>query len=515
MATADLPDDPASLKAIIAALSGALSEAETTIASLRLQLARARRQQFGAKSEKLDRLVDQLELQLEDLEAAEGARIADAPMAAAAILADVAGRRMPARRPLPEHLPRETVTHPGPAACPCCGGKLAAIGEDVSEVLEYVPGRFKAIRHIRPKFSCRSCETIHQPPAPSLPIIRGRAGPKLLAHVLVSKFDDHLPLYRQAEICARDGVDLERSTLADWVGRSTALLKPLALAIARHTMAGDALHADDTPVKVLAPGAGKTREGRFWVYVRDERPCAGEAAPAVAYFYSPDRKGERPDTHLKHFRGVLHADGYAGFERLFLGGRMIEAACMAHVRRKFFDIAESQNTPITREALERIATLYGVEAEARGHPPDARRALRLAKAKPVFEDLMAWLEAAVVKLSAKTELAKAIRYAQARREALGRYLDNGRIEIDNSAAERTLRGVAVGRKNYLFAGADSGGDRAAIAYTLIETAKLNGVNPEAWLADVLARIADHPINRVEELLPWRWRNDQQQNLAAA
>jgi hypothetical protein len=235
----------------------------------------------------------------------------------------------------------------------------------------------------------------------------------------------------------------------------------------------------------------------------------------VAYFYSPDRKGERPDTHLKDFRGVLHADGYAGFERLFLGGRMIEAACMAHVRRKFFDIAESQNTPIAREALERIAALYGVEAEARGHPPDARRALRLAKAKPVFEDLMAWLEAAVVKLSAKTELAKAIRYAQARREALGRYLDNGRIEIDNSAAERTLRGVAVGRKNYLFAGADSGGDRAAIAYTLIETAKLNGVNPEAWLADVLARIADHPINRVEELLPWRWRNDQQQNLAAA
>ena len=513
MSEATLPDDPAALKAIIAALHGALAEAETTIATLQLQLARARRMQFGAKSEKLDRIVDQLELQLEDVEAAEAARIIAEPIAAPFIEA-LQDKRLPARRPLPEHLPRETITHAAPAACPC-GGALSRLGEECSEVLEYVPGRFKAIRHVRPKFACRACETIHQAPAPSLPIERGRPGPRLLAHVLVSKFDDHLPLYRQAEIYAREGVALERSTLADWVGRATALMKPLADAIARHAMAGATLHADDTPVRVLSPGKGTTKEGRFWVYVRDERPCAGEAAPAVAYAYSPDRKGERPSAHLRAFRGVLHADGYAGFDRLFLDGRMAEAACMAHVRRKFFDEAQAHQTPIAAEALTRIAALYAVEAEARGQPPDQRRALRQQKAKPIFDDLMAWLEAQTRRISGKSELAKAIRYALSRRAALAAYLDDGRIEIDNSAAERALRGVAIGRKNYLFAGSDAGGERAAIAYTLIETARINGVDPQAWLADVLSRIADHPINRIDELLPWNWAESQQREAAAA
>jgi transposase len=499
---AALPDDPEALKAIIGALSGELAEAQGVIENLKLQLARARRQQFGAKSEKLNRLIDQFELQLEDLEAAEAQRLALAPALAAFVA--LQDKRVPARRPLPDHLPRETVTHAAPDTCPCCGGKLDRLGEDASEVLEYMPGRFKAIRHVRPKFSCRACETICQAPAPSLPIARGRAGPKLLAHVLVSKFCDHLPLYRQSDIYARDGVELERSTLADWVGRSTALLQPLADAIARHAMAGATLHADDTPVRVLSPGRGTTKEGRFWVYVRDERTHAGQAAPAVAYFYSPDRKGERPDGHLKDFRGVLHADGYAGFDRLFVGGRMTEAACMAHVRRKFFDFAASHKSPIALEALERIAALYAIEAQIRGRPPDVRRAIRQETAAPVFNDFIAWLEASLARLSAKNDLAKAIRYALARRRALACYLDDGRVEIDNSAAERALRGVAIGRKNYLFAGADSGGVRAAIAYTLVETAKANGVDPEAWLADVLARIADHPINRIEDLLPWRW-----------
>jgi transposase len=455
---------------------------------------------FGAKSEKLDRLIEQLELQLGDLEEDAAEASTRTPPATNA----EAGKRIPARRPLPEHLERDIVEHAGPCACPRCGGKLSRIGEDVCEVLEYVPGRFKAIAHVRPKFSCRLCETICQPPAPSLPIARGRPGPKLLAHVLVSKYCDHLPLYRQSDIYARDGVELERSTLADWVGRSAALLTPLAQAIARHAMAGPTLHADDTPVRVLDPGRGKTKEGRFWVYARDERPCAGGAAPAVAYFYSPDRKGEHPAAHLKDFRGVLHADGYSGFDRLFTGGRTVEAACMAHVRRKFFDIAADNPAPIATEALQRIAALYEVEAEARGQPPDRRRALRQARAAPLFAAFMTWLEATSARLSAKSDLAKAIRYALARRDALARYLEDGRIEIDNSAAERALRGVAVGRKNYLFAGSDAGGARAAVVYTLIESAKLNNVDPESWLADVLARIADHPINRIKELLPWRW-----------
>jgi transposase len=382
---------------------------------------------------------------------------------------------------------------------------MRRLGEDVTEVLEYVPARFKVIRHIRPKFSCRFCETITQAPMPSLPIERGRPGPGLLAHVLVSKYADHLPLYRQAEIYAREGVDLDRSTLADWVGKAAWLLRPLVDALAREVMSADRLFADDTPVPVLAPGTGKTKTGRLWVYVRDDRPHAGKVPPAVLYRYSPDRKGERPREHLKGFSGFLQADGYAGFDGLYESGRVVEVACWAHVRRKFFDVHQANGSAIAREALDRIGALYAIEAEIRGRPPDDRLRTRQARAGPLLVGLKTWLETTRPKLSGKSDLAAAMRYALSRWDALTRYCDDGRLEIDNNAAERSIRPLALGRKNYLFAGSDAGGQRAAAIYSLIEAAKLNGLDPQMWLRDVLVRIADHPVNRVSAFLPWNWK----------
>jgi transposase len=496
-----LPDDTEALKALVLAQAAELQCKTLKIEQLKAQLAKLRRMQFGHSSEKLDSAIAQLELMIEDLHESEGESGTKQSPEAAALREE---KQKPVRKPLPEHLPRETVTHSAACVCPKCGGEVRRLGEDVTEVLEFVPASFKVIRHVRPKFSCRRCEAITQAAMPSLPIERGRPGPGLIAHVLVSKYADHLPLYRQSEIYGREGVDLERSTLADWVGRASGLLSPLVEALRKDAMASDVLHGDDTPVPVLAPGTGKTKTGRLWTYVRDGRPYGDVRPPAAAYFYSPDRKGEHPAAHLKDFKGTLHADGYAGFNAIFGQKRVVEAACWAHVRRKFFDVHAATGSPIAKEALDRIGALYGIEVEARGRPPDERRRLREQKSKQLLDELRTWLAATNTKLSQKTQLAAAIRYTLSRWPALTRFIEDGRIEIDNNAAERSIRPLALGRKNYLFAGSDAGGERAATIYSLIETAKLNGLDPEAYLRDVIARIADHPINRIGELLPWNW-----------
>ncbi len=476
---------------------------EHEIDHLKLLIAKLRRMQFGRRSEKVERQIEQLELRLEDLEARQATSQAQSEPASST-KASITSK--PARRPLPEHLPRQLQKHdPAETVCPDCGGILRLLGEDVSEVLEYVPAHWKVIRHVRPKLSCTACERIVQSPAPTRPIARGLAGPGLLAHVLVSKYADHLPLYRQSEIYARQGVELERSTLADWVGGASALLEPLVEALRRYVFDCSKLHADDTPVPVLAPGTGKTKTGRLWTYVRDDRPAGDTAAPAVWFAYSPDRKGEHPERHLREFRGTLQADAYAGFNRLYEGGRIQEAACWAHVRRKFYELEQAHASPIATEAIKRIGQLYAIESDIRGRPPDERRAVRQARARPVLDAMREWFESWLPKLSRKSDTTAAIRYALSLWEALGRYCDDGRLEIDNNAAERALRAVALGRKNYLFAGSDHGGERAAAIYSLIGSAKLNGLDPEAYLREVLSRIADHPINRIAELLPWNIR----------
>jgi len=510
----DLPDDIAALKRIIAAMARDAATAQVEIAKLKFQLARYRRTEFGRSSEKLAQESEQLELAIEALETDQAERLATAAPGAAAIVDDATEAQKPARRPLPDHLPREVVRHRAGPACPSCGGALRRLGEDVSETLDYVPGRFKVVRHIREKLSCRSCDTVVAAPAPDHAIARGRAGAGLLAHIVVSKFDDHLPLYRQTEIYARDGVSLETSTLSGWVGATTTVLTPLVDALAADIIGSDTLHVDDTPVPVLAPGTGKTKTGRLWVYVRDERPFAGDRPPAALFRYSADRKGEHPRAHLNEFTGVIHADGYAGFNELFAGTRIVEAGCWAHVRRKFFDVHAATASPIAKEALDRIGQLYGVEETIKGFSPDHRRRERQQHSTPIAAALAEWADETARKLSRKSELAAAFRYLRARRPALGRCFDDGRLALDNNPAERALRCVAIGRKNYLFAGSDAGGHRAAAMYSLIETAKLNGLNPQLYLTDVLTRIADHPARQIADLLPWHWQPAQLSRPAA-
>ena len=504
---------------LAAARAGLLAKA-LEIEKLKLQIARLRRQQFGPSSEKIARTIEQLELMLEELEAQTPIPAAAADPAPDAELSSASTKsKRSGRQPLPAHLPRHEIVHEPSCTCPACGGEMRKVGEDVTEILDYIPGRFEVIRHVRPAFSCRSCESMVQEPMPSLPIERGQPGAGLLAHVLVGKYCDHLPLYRQSGIYAREGVDLDRSTLADWVAKATALVSPLIETVAQHVMAAEKLHADDTPVPVLAPGTGKTKIGRLWVYLRDERPYGGPVPPAVVYRYSPDRWGEHPRAHLAAFRGFLQADGYSGFGPLYecaegQAATVTEVACWAHVRRKFYDIHVATSAPIAAEALQRIGQLFDIERAAMGRSPEERRRVRQSAARPLIEALASFLDASLATISGRGELAGAIRYGRSRWTALTRYLDDGRLEISNNAAERSIRPLALGRKNYLFAGSDIGGVRAAAAYTLIETAKLNGIDPEAYLRDILGRIADHPINRIAELLPWNAISSSTARLAA-
>jgi transposase len=461
---------------------------------LKLRLAKLLRERFGVSSEKLRREIEQLELMLSESEEQIAEATSPDAMEPAAPPDPELPRRKPTRRPLPETLPRDVVEHAAPCACPKCGGSLRPLGEDVTEVLDYIPGSFRVTRHLRPKLTFRVCENIAQAPVPSLPINRGMAGPGLLAHVLVAKYCDHQPLYRQAEIYARDGIDLDRSTLADWVGQTARLVRPLVEAVGTHVMTADRVHADDTTVPVLDPGRGRTATGRLWSYVRDDRPFAGKAPPAVLYCYSPDRKGEHPRQHLAGFNGILQADGYAGYAGLSERG-VTEAACWAHARRKFFDVHAETKSPLALEAMQRIAALYEIEGSIRGQLADDRLAARGVRSAPLFADLRAWLEKTLARVSGKSDLAVAIRYTLSRWQALTLGLRDGRACIDNNAAERAMRPMTLGRKNWLFCGSDAGGERAAAIYSLTETAKLNMLDPEDYLRQVLRRIADHPVKR--------------------
>lgn len=493
----------------IASLRRQLASRDELIAKLMNEIARLKRWQFGRSAERMADTLSQLQLALDDLQAEQKnteAAIEPKPSAEDSSEAPSDKRVTPIRRAarsLPAHLPRETVIHePQTCTCPDCGSALRKLGEDVSEMLDFVPGYFKVIRHVRPKLSCGHCSRVIQEPAPSRPIERGLPAPGLLAQVVVAKYADHTPLYRQHGIYRRSGVELERATLADWVGHAARLLAPLAGAVGRYVLSAEKVHTDDTPVPVLDPGRGRTKTGRLWTYVRDDRPAGSRAPPAVWYRYSPNRQGIHPREHLEGFTGILQADAYSGYGPIYEDGLVLEAACWAHVRRKWYDIYVAERSPLAAEAIRRIGLLYAIEREIRGKLPQERVVVRQARATSVLEELHAWLSATLLAVSAKSNLAAAIKYALVRWRALIRYTLDGRIEIDNNTAERSIRPIVLGRRNYLFAGSDGGGESAANVYTLIGTALLNGIEPYVYLREVLGRIADHPINRIEQLLPW-------------
>lgn len=509
---APLPSDPDELRAFAASLQAELYAKALYIEKLKAQLAALRRARFGRSSEKMDREIEQLELLVGEIEETDAAR-AELRQATESSAPVQAPRReeqiQPVRKALPAHLPRERVEHDAGCVCPDCGSTdLTVIGTDEREMLEYVPSHFKVIVHARPKVSCRACEKIRQSAMPALPIERGLPGPGLLAHVLVSKYCDHLPLHRQSAIYAREGVDISRSTMADWAGRMSVTLAPLADVIAGHVRAGQTIHADDTPVPVLDPGRGRTKTGRLWVAVRDERPWGSGVPPAAFYRYAPDRKGEQAQALLKDCRGYLHADGYSGFRVLYESAPLtgppplIEVACWAHARRKIYEVHEATGSPAARALLDRIGELFAIEADIRGKAPDERLAVRSEYVVPLLAELKAAFERALAQISGKSAFAQALRYALSRWEALSRYTEDGRLDICNNAAERAIRPLAIGRKNWLFAGSDAGGERAAVMYTIIETARMNGIDPEAYLRAVIPRIDDHPNKRLAELLPW-------------
>jgi transposase len=495
------------------------SGAEAMVAHLKLIIAKLRRERFGPSAERGSQLLDQLELQLEELEASateDTLAVTVKPGQDGTIVRSFTGRK-PVRAPFPEHLPRERVVIPAPAACPCCGGKLAKLGEDVTETLEVVPRQWKVVQTIREKFTCRRCEKITQPPAPFHTIARGRAGASLLAMILYAKYGHHQPLNRQSESFAREGIDLDVSTMADWVGACTAALAPLVELIRLEVLDAARLHGDDTTVPVLAKA--KTVTGRVWAYVRDDRPFAGPAPPAAVFFYSRNRDGEHPRKHLAAYAGILQADAYGGFNGLYdpkrSPGPITEAACWSHGRRKFFVLADVAKAPLAVAAVRRIDAIFAIEGEINGLPAEQRLAVRTTRIAPVVAELESWMRSERARLSRHADVAKAMDYMLKRWAAFTRFLSDGRICLTNNAAERALRGIAIGRKNWLFAGSDRGGERAASMYTLIATAKLNNVDPQAWLADVLRRIADHPARRLNELLPWNWHTPAIAHTAAA
>ena len=519
-----LSDDPAVLKAMIAALqaenarmSATLQAHEQLVQALRLRIAKLQKQAFGKSSEKIEREIAQLELALEDLlvavaEKRDGSVEEEVPAAIDAAVAEIKPRRRPR---VSDTTPRERRELDPGSCCPDCGGDLRVVGEDVSELLDMVAAQMKVIQIARVKKSCRRCEKMVQPAAPSRPIPGSMAGPGLLAQILVSKFDDHLPLYRQNEIYARMGVDIPDSTLLDWCGRAMKVLAPIIERIETEVMAAPVLHADDTPIRVLDRsrrdrGLGKgVKQGRVWAYVSDQRPWDGAAPPGAVYRFSPDRKGEHPQRHLQDSGGILQADAYAGFNLLYEpradgSSQFREAACWAHLRRDFHDVWDSTKSEIAREALDRIGKLYDVEREVAGQSAELRQAARQTHSRPMVDAFKVWAEAQLLRIPGKSDLAKAFRYGLSRWSSFELFLEDGRVGIDNNPAERAMRPIGIGRKNWLFAGSDSGGETLARAMTLIETAKMNGLDPQAWLADILDRIHDHKINRLDELLPWQW-----------
>lgn len=528
-AASDLPEDPALLKALIAQLQAQNTKLTTTlrahdlvVQALRLQIARLRRQAFGKSSEKIEREIEQLEFALEDVlvsVAQQGLVTSDqddSEAQAAAASAETTPGSRPSRRPrVSAATPRQRHELDPGSTCPECGGELRLVGEDVSEILEMITAKLQVIEVARPKKSCRCCEKMVQVPAPSRPIPGSMAGGSLLAYVLISKFDDHLPLYRQNEILARMGADIPRSTLADWCGRSMRILQPVIDRIEASVLGSDILHADDTPIRVLAPerrakGIGKgVMQGRIWGYVCDQRPWAGTAPPGVLYRYAPNWKAEHVLAHLDSASGILQADAYKGYAKLYepvADGepRFREAACFAHWRRDFHDIWTSQKSEIAHEALERIGQLYDIEREIAGKPADIRQAIRQELSRPKLEALHSWAEKQLTRISTKGDLAKAFRYALGRWHAFSLFIDDGRVAIDNNAAERAVRPICLGKKNWLFAGSETGAETLARAMTLIESAKMNGLDPQAYVTDLLNRIHDHKINRIDELLPWNW-----------
>src|SRR6202045_625076 len=512
----------ARVEAELAVAKAKASDDDALIAHQRLQIEKLTRQLYGQHSERMVRLLDQMELAFEELESSASEDEIAAERATAKTTNVVAfTRRRPARQPFPEHLPRERVVEPGPAACLCCGStRLRKLSEDITETLEVIPRQWKVIQHVREKFTCRDCEKISQAPAPFHVIARGWAGPSLLAMIMFENFGQHQPLNRQAERYALEGVPIALSTMADAVGSVCAALDPLLRLVEAHVMAAERLHADDTSVPVLA--SGKTDTGRCWIYVRDDRPFGGAGPPAAMFYYSRDRKGEHPQAHLAQYAGILQADAYDGYNQLYLAARkpgpIREAACWAHARRPFFAMADIEEnarrkaagkkeialSPIAIEVVRRIDALFEIERTINGKSAEERLAVRQTLSRPLTEDLHAYMREQLAKLSRGHDLAKAFNYILKRWASFTLFLEDGRVCLSNNAAERGLRGIALGRKSWLFCGSDRGGQRAAAMYSLIVTAKMNGVDPQTWLADVLTRIAAHPAHRLDELLPWNW-----------